>query len=280
MNEEEYFEQLCSNSVDGTLTDSEKQKLEEHLAECPSCAALKEDLEQMHSMLAVDETEPPAGLHDSIMERLRQEETVRVVAPQKPMRRLPVFTMVAAAAVVVLVVLGGGLMPAFSTVGSGSTAAADSASADAGDCTADGGMQDEIEQSVQENADASSSGASNSGVQQSGTASQSMNGSAYSGQNDTGGDSAANTQSDAGIDAEQYVDSDRSWRSRYRRRCRLVRCSRCRKACTAHTTRTAMWPSAAAACRISMVSCSRRRTAFRGSGWTTVWKRSKRLCRQ
>ena len=115
MNEEEYFEQLCSNSVDGTLTDSEKQKLEEHLAECPSCAALKEDLEQMHSMLAVDETEPPAGLHDSIMERLRQEETVRVVAPQKPMRRLPAFTMVAAAAVVVLVVLGGGLMPAVQT---------------------------------------------------------------------------------------------------------------------------------------------------------------------
>ena len=66
MNEEEYFEQLCSNSVDGTLTDSEKQKLEEHLAECPSCAALKEDLEQMHSMLAVDETEPPAGLHDAL----------------------------------------------------------------------------------------------------------------------------------------------------------------------------------------------------------------------
>ena len=210
MNEEEYFEQLCSNSVDGTLTDSEKQKLEEHLAECPSCAALKEDLEQMHSMLAVDETEPPAGLHDSIMERLRQEETVRVVAPQKPMRRLPVFTMVAAAAVVVLVVLGGGLMPAFSTVGSGSTAAADSASADAGDCTADGGMQDEIEKSVRENVDASSGGASNSSVQQSGTASQSTNGSAYSGQNDTGEDSAANTQSDAGIDAEQYADSERS----------------------------------------------------------------------
>lgn len=210
MNEEEYFEQLCSNSVDGTLTDSEKQKLEEHLAECPSCAALKEDLEQMHSMLAVDETEPPAGLHDSIMERLRQEETVRVVAPQKPMRRLPVFTMVAAAAVVVLVVLGGGLMPAFSTVGSGSTAAADSASADAGDGTADGGMQDEIEQSVQRNTDTSDSGASNSSVQQSGTASQSANGSAYSGQNDTGEDSAANAQSDAGVDAEQYADNDQS----------------------------------------------------------------------
>ena len=60
MNEEEYFEQLCSNSVDGTLTDSEKQKLEEHLAECPSCAALKEDLKQMHRMLAEAETAPPA----------------------------------------------------------------------------------------------------------------------------------------------------------------------------------------------------------------------------
>ena len=285
MNEEEYFEQLCSNSVDGTLTDSEKQKLEEHLAECPSCAALKEDLKQMHSMLAVDETEPPAGLHDSIMERLRQEETVRVVAPQKPMRRLPAFTMVAAAAVVVLVVLGGGLMPAFSTVGSGSTTAADSASADAGDCTMNGGMQDEIEQSVQRNTDTSDSGASNASVQQSGTASQSANGSAYSGQNDTGEDSAANAQSDAGVDAEQYAENDQSIAApepiieKSVRRCRPVRCLRSRKACTAHTPRTAMWPSAAAACRILMVSCSRRRTAFRGSGWTTVWKRSKKLCR-
>lgn len=288
MNEEEYFEQLCSNSVDGTLTDSEKQKLEEHLAECPSCAALKEDLEQMHSMLAVDETEPPAGLHDSIMERLRQEETVRVVAPQKPMRRLPVFTMVAAAAVVVLVVLGGGLMPAFSTVGSGSTAAADSASTDAGDSTADGGMQDEIERSVRENADASSGGASNSSVQQSGTASQSTNGSAYSGQNDTGEDSAANTQSDAGIDAEQYADSERSIAAPEPIADESVQ-TQVQTRSGAHATAKPARRThrvllcghrAAAACRILMVNCSRRRTAFRGSGWTTVWKRSKRLCRQ
>ena len=96
MNEEEYFEQLCSNSVDGTLTDSEKQKLEEHLAECPSCAALKEDLEQMHSMLAVDETEPPAGLHDSIMERLRQEETVCRCLRWWPLRRLSCWSCSAA----------------------------------------------------------------------------------------------------------------------------------------------------------------------------------------
>ena len=32
MSDEEYFEQLCSNSIDGTLTDSEREKLEAHLA--------------------------------------------------------------------------------------------------------------------------------------------------------------------------------------------------------------------------------------------------------
>ena len=51
MNDEEYFEQLCSNSVDGTLTDSEREKLEAHLAECPSCAALLRDLRRCaHSL--------------------------------------------------------------------------------------------------------------------------------------------------------------------------------------------------------------------------------------
>lgn len=36
MNDEEYFGQLCSNSVDGTLTDSEREKLEAHLSRRPS----------------------------------------------------------------------------------------------------------------------------------------------------------------------------------------------------------------------------------------------------
>ena len=115
MSDEEYFEQLCSNSLDGTLTDSESEKLEAHLAECPSCAALREDMEQMRALFA-EEAEPPEGLHESIMQRLEQESKLKVVQPEKPVRRMPVFTMVAAAAVVVLVVLGGGLLPMFSTV--------------------------------------------------------------------------------------------------------------------------------------------------------------------
>lgn len=131
MNEEEYFEQLCSNSVDGTLTDSEREKLEAHLAECPSCAALKRDLEEMRALWG-EEVEVPDDLHEGIMDALRQENKLRVVQPEKPVRRMPVFTMVGVAAAVVLVVLGGGLMPSFSTVGSGSSGA----SADAGDAVA------------------------------------------------------------------------------------------------------------------------------------------------
>lgn len=142
MSDEEYFEQLVSNSLDGTLTDSEREKLEEHLAECPSCAALKQDLEQMRAWFA-EEVETPEGLHEGIMQKLEQETKLRVVQPEKPVRRMPVFTMVAAAAVVVLVVLDGGLMPAFSTVESNgsanTTAAADrAATADtAGQAVAD-----------------------------------------------------------------------------------------------------------------------------------------------
>ena len=126
MNDEEYFEQLCSNSVDGTLTDSEREKLEAHLAECPSCAALLRDLREMRALFA-QEAEAPDSLHDGIM-----ETKLHVVQPEKPVRRMPVFTMVGVAAAVVLVVLGGGLMPSFSTVGSGSSGA----SADAGDAVA------------------------------------------------------------------------------------------------------------------------------------------------
>lgn len=149
MSDEEYFEQLVSNSLDGTLTDSEREKLEEHLAECPSCAALKQDLEQMRAWFA-EEVEVPKGLHEGIMHKLEQETKMRVVQPEKPVRRMPVFTMVAAAAVVVLVVLGGGLMPAFSTVDSGgnTTGASDASAAEGaayGDTTAGEAVADAAE---------------------------------------------------------------------------------------------------------------------------------------
>ena len=149
MSDEEFFEQLCSNSIDGTLTDSEREKLEAHLAECPSCAALKEDLEQMRALFA-EEAEPPAGLHESIMQRLEQESKLKVVQPEKPVRRMPVFTMVAAAAAVVLVVLGGGLMPMFSTVSGGSTAASTASTADGSAAAPETDVSDEVQEAAGE----------------------------------------------------------------------------------------------------------------------------------
>lgn len=148
MSDEEYFEQLCSNSIDGTLTSSEREKLEAHLAECPSCAALKKDLEAMQALFA-EEAEPPAGLHEGIMQRLEQESKLKVVQPEKPVRHVPTLTMVAAAAVVVLVVLGGGLMPMFSTTSS-NAAVADAATAEASADTAGGDMEASVQEAAGE----------------------------------------------------------------------------------------------------------------------------------
>ena len=134
MNDEEYFEQLCSNSVDGTLTDSEREKLEAHLAECPSCAALLRDLREMRALFA-QEAEAPDSLHDGIMEQLRQETKLHVVQPEKPVRRMPVFTMVGVAAAV-------GSSGASADAGDTAAAvAADSYSADAG-AASDGAAAD------------------------------------------------------------------------------------------------------------------------------------------
>ena len=171
MSDEEYFEQLCSNSIDGTLTEAEREKLEAHLAECPSCAALQQDLEWMQAAFA-EEAEPPAGLHDGIMQRLRQESRLEVVQPEKPVRRMPVITMVAAAAVVVLVVLGGGLMPMFfSTVGTGAAGGASTtAEAAATDGAAAGGAMNEAvaadaaEAGVAGSSDGAAAPADNSGA--------------------------------------------------------------------------------------------------------------------
>ena len=90
------------------------------------------------------------------MQRLEQESKLQVVQPEKPVRRMPVVTMVAAAAAVVLVVLGGGLMPMFfSTVGSGSTTATADASAAsgaaAGSADMDSAVQEAAEQAGVEN---------------------------------------------------------------------------------------------------------------------------------
>lgn len=140
MDEETYFQNLVSNSLDGTLTELEREKLAAHLKECKACAALKQDLEQIRAAFLADSTEEkensaifPPDLHQKIMQRVEQEQRLTVVRPEKPVRRMPVFTMVAAAAIVVLMVLGGGLGNLFSMTDTVDRTASGAVTSDTGD---------------------------------------------------------------------------------------------------------------------------------------------------
>ena len=59
--------ELISAQLDGALTAEEAGALNEHLAQCPACRALRADLSTLHQLLPTLAEEPPAGLKDNIM---------------------------------------------------------------------------------------------------------------------------------------------------------------------------------------------------------------------
>ena len=59
--------ELISAQLDGALTAEEAGALDEHLAQCPACRALRADLSTLHQLLPTLAEEPPAGLKDDIM---------------------------------------------------------------------------------------------------------------------------------------------------------------------------------------------------------------------
>ena len=59
--------ELISAQLDGALTAEEAGALDEHLAQCPACRALRADLSTLHQLLPTLAEEPPAGLKDNIM---------------------------------------------------------------------------------------------------------------------------------------------------------------------------------------------------------------------
>ncbi|MBR3867019.1 MAG: zf-HC2 domain-containing protein [Butyricicoccus sp.] len=125
-----YFENLCSASVDGTLTRAEKKELEAHLAECPACREYLEDMRVMRTLWRELDDPAPAGLHGSIMAAVQadlaqQKEENEAAAPADnvvaiPVREKPaplqakkrmrsVVLMLGAAAACVALVMSGGL---------------------------------------------------------------------------------------------------------------------------------------------------------------------------
>ncbi|NBI81490.1 hypothetical protein D3Z48_05235 [Clostridiaceae bacterium] len=132
--------QLCEESIDRTLTPDEQKTLDGHLQSCPRCAAYLADLQFITSALA-HVPEPPATLHESIMNSIVTDGQSTVVQPRQPNRRPPVAAMLIAAAACVALVLSGALGNLLNTfdfamAGGGSNAAGASAS----DSAAAGGI--------------------------------------------------------------------------------------------------------------------------------------------
>ena len=71
----ERFEELLSQRLDQPLLPEEERELEDHLARCPNCRALAEDLEQLCGQFAcLEELPAPEGFAQGVMDRIRALE--------------------------------------------------------------------------------------------------------------------------------------------------------------------------------------------------------------
>lgn len=103
---DEYLE-LISAAVDGALSPAEQKKLESHLASCPECRALYEELTALHAALSdLPPVEVPAGLTERIMDAVAAEQVLPFAPAGKkkpPVRR---WRWLTSAAVLALVLAG------------------------------------------------------------------------------------------------------------------------------------------------------------------------------
>lgn len=118
---DEYLE-LMSAGLDGELTPEEQRKLETHLAECPSCRALYEELTGISGTFDGWEEEPPADLADNVLTRIFDDKVLPMNQPKKK-KKQPWGALAAAAAVVICLGVAYNLR---GMGGSASTAAASS----------------------------------------------------------------------------------------------------------------------------------------------------------
>ena len=94
------FESLIQKHIDNALSPLEEERLAQHLAECPDCAALLRDLTRLDDLLAAEltEVEPPAGFAASVMSALPAAE---------PKRRRPFYLLWGSVAAAILLLLAG-----------------------------------------------------------------------------------------------------------------------------------------------------------------------------
>lgn len=112
--------ELLSAALDGALTGEEQAVLDEHLAACPACSALFDDLRSLQTAVGeLEEVPAPAGFAARVMDAVAadptQESPAKVIPfPQrrkKTRAAIPWKGWTATAAVVGVVLLGASLLP-------------------------------------------------------------------------------------------------------------------------------------------------------------------------
>ena len=89
--------ELMNRELNEALTPEESAALQAHLDACPDCRETRRQLHELDALLQESELEPPAALHDGVMQAIRQEKKQRS-------RRawVPAAAIAAAAALVLL----------------------------------------------------------------------------------------------------------------------------------------------------------------------------------
>ena len=94
--------ELLSAQLDGAITIEEQAALDAHLASCPECRRIQNELRLADEALPGLQQEPPQLLHDAVMQKIRRE--TRQKKERKPLLR---FVGVMAAVAALLAVLAG-----------------------------------------------------------------------------------------------------------------------------------------------------------------------------
>lgn len=106
--------ELISAQLDGPLSEEEQARLEEHLSACPACRALSADLAVLHGELPQLAAQPPAGLKQEVMDKIRAS---KVTPFQSRKRQWRWRSLASLAAVAALVLVGAGVMDQWRTGG-------------------------------------------------------------------------------------------------------------------------------------------------------------------
>lgn len=101
------YSELISASLDGALSPAETEKLNAHLAQCPDCRALLEELSALHAALSdLPPVEVPSGLTERIMAAVAAEQVLPFAPPEQKKPSIRWQRWLASAAVLAVVLLG------------------------------------------------------------------------------------------------------------------------------------------------------------------------------